>query len=256
MKTKKKTPPIFLLDLTVPTSWEQMQPDQIELWAKLAARLSPEKAQIYFVLHLLDLSVMELSREGVLISQGVDSKKSRSSRLITELSTDQLAIAVASIDFLLSPPQQALKIDYVGRWRLISNDLIGVPFERYLMAENYFQSYLNTQNNIALREMLSVLCTEEIDADLTLHEEYLAVLWYASVKMQLSSMFADLLRPSSVDNPPSSEDMRGAMDAQIRALTGGDITKEPAILSADTWRALTELNAKAREANDYKQHHV
>ena len=40
------------------------------------------------------------------------------------------------------------------------------------------------------------------------------------------------------------------MDAQIRALTKGDITKEKEILALDTWRALTELNAQARE---YKQ---
>ena len=39
-----------------------------------------------------------------------------------------------------------------------------------------------------------------------------------------------------------------APDAQIRALTAGDITKEPAVLKTETHRALTELNAKAREA--------
>ena len=40
------------------------------------------------------------------------------------------------------------------------------------------------------------------------------------------------------------------MDAQIRALTKGDVTKEGEILQLDTWRALTELNAQAKE---YKQ---
>lgn len=44
--------------------------------------------------------------------------------------------------------------------------------------------------------------------------------------------------------------LQEAMDAQIRALTKGDITKEAEILALDTWRALTELNAQARE---YKQ---
>lgn len=36
----------------------------------------------------------------------------------------------------------------------------------------------------------------------------------------------------------------GAMNAQIRALTGGDVTKERAVLQMDCWRALTELDAK------------
>ena len=34
------------------------------------------------------------------------------------------------------------------------------------------------------------------------------------------------------------------MNAQIRALTKGDVTKEKEILALDTWRALTELNAQ------------
>jgi uncharacterized protein YbjQ (UPF0145 family) len=43
------------------------------------------------------------------------------------------------------------------------------------------------------------------------------------------------------------------MNAQIRALTGGDITKDEAVLSMDTWRALTELDAKAKEVEDIKR---
>ena len=44
--------------------------------------------------------------------------------------------------------------------------------------------------------------------------------------------------------------MTEAMNAQIRALTGGDITKEKQIEKSDVWRALTELDAKAREAEE------
>lgn len=43
------------------------------------------------------------------------------------------------------------------------------------------------------------------------------------------------------------------MNAEIRALTGGDITKLEAVLSADTLDALTELNAKAREAREIEK---
>ena len=37
------------------------------------------------------------------------------------------------------------------------------------------------------------------------------------------------------------------MNAQIRALTKGDVTKEAEVLALDTWRALTELNVQAKE---------
>jgi uncharacterized protein YbjQ (UPF0145 family) len=43
------------------------------------------------------------------------------------------------------------------------------------------------------------------------------------------------------------------MNAQIRALTGGDITKEDQILQKDTWRALTELDAKAKDAEELRK---
>ena len=69
--------------------------------------------------------------------------------------------------------------------------------------------------------------------------------------------FPDFYQPTSEDtqNLLGSERAIGtvlqeAMDAQIRALTKGDITKETEILAMDTWRALTELNAQAKE---YKQ---
>jgi uncharacterized protein YbjQ (UPF0145 family) len=44
-----------------------------------------------------------------------------------------------------------------------------------------------------------------------------------------------------------TDKVKDSMNAQIRALTKGDITKEQEILNMDTWRALTELNAQARE---------
>jgi hypothetical protein len=41
--------------------------------------------------------------------------------------------------------------------------------------------------------------------------------------------------------------LTAAVNAQIRALTKGDVTKEKEVLALDTWRALTELDALARE---------
>ena len=47
--------------------------------------------------------------------------------------------------------------------------------------------------------------------------------------------------------------LRESTNAMIRALTGGDITKEAAIMKMDTWRALTELDAKAREVEELRK---
>ena len=42
------------------------------------------------------------------------------------------------------------------------------------------------------------------------------------------------------------------MNNEIRVLTGGDVTKEQAILATDCRRALTELDFKAKEAREFK----
>lgn len=42
-------------------------------------------------------------------------------------------------------------------------------------------------------------------------------------------------------------------NVQLRALTGGDPTKEKEVLSLNCWRALTELDAKAREAEELEK---
>ena len=41
-------------------------------------------------------------------------------------------------------------------------------------------------------------------------------------------------------------------NVQLRALTQGDVTKEEMIKNMDCWRALTELNEKAREAAEFE----
>ena len=43
------------------------------------------------------------------------------------------------------------------------------------------------------------------------------------------------------------------MNAEIRALTQGDITKTTAVLQTDTLTALTELDAKAAEAQELQK---
>ena len=83
---------------------------------------------------------------------------------------------------------------------------------------------------------------------------------FSSLKHYFARLFPHFLQPMSSSSedllgyaPPIGEVLRTAMNAQIRALTGGDITKEEAVLSMDTWRALTELDAKAKEVEDIKR---
>ncbi len=85
--------------------------------------------------------------------------------------------------------------------------------------------------------------------------------WFASLKQYFAMLFPHFFQPMPSDNGGNLlggssnlfTQLRDSTNAQIRALTGGDVTKEEAIKKMDTHRALTELDAKAREAEEYRQ---
>ena len=74
-------------------------------------------------------------------------------------------------------------------------------------------------------------------------EEVNVFYWFTSVKRYFANMFThfftqledDSLAPKAV----TFAYLQNSMNTQIRALTGGDITKEKEVLEMDCWRALT-----------------
>lgn len=124
------------------------------------------------------------------------------------------------------------------------------------MVENLYQGFLTTQKDALLDDLAHVLYPG-CSASLTPEERISIFYWVASLKDMFARRFSDFFQPASANaenllgsSPNIGKQLQESMDAQIRALTKGDITKEKEILSLDTWRALTELNAQAKE---YKQ---
>lgn len=94
--------------------------------------------------------------------------------------------------------------------------------------------------------------------------------WISALKQYFTHLYPDFYQPindstslapdgKSASNRdanavsiPSPAKLREVMNAQIRALTKGDITKEEQILALPLDRALTELNALAREYKELK----
>ena len=135
-------------------------------------------------------------------------------------------------------------------------DFEGVPFEVFIICDNLYQGYLATKQDNLLDEMAAHLYdTSKIK--LTATERVSVFYWFASLKGFLARVFKHFFQPvsnASVDNGNMFEQeqsqyeiLQNAVNAQIRALTKGDITKEKEVLSLDTWRALTELDCQAKE---------
>ena len=60
-------------------------------------------------------------------------------------------------------------------------------------------------------------------------------------------------KTQETDEDPGVVNFIELYNVQLRALTDGDVTKEKEVLRLECWRALTELEAKAREAEELEK---
>ena len=179
---------------------------------------------------------------------------------VVPLSTRQIQQATSVLDFLDSFAPMPVRISRIGKYRALPADFEKVPFEQFLYLENLFQGYLNTQSDELLLQMAQVLyASDHVKPD---KAQLVGIFyWMASLKQYFAGLFSNFYKPAtnSEDNllgsgqPDIYRQLRDTTNAMIRALTGGDITKEERIMKMDTWRALTELDAKAREAEELRK---
>ena len=149
------------------------------------------------------------------------------------------------------------RLERVAGGEAVDMVMHGVPFGDYLELEKWYQMYLRTERTELLERMghrLYLKDGEETVKPLTAAERLGVLLWWVYVKEVMARAFPNFFTRSgrSGDGGESfRENLVEQMNIQIRALTGGDVTKEETVLDrTDCWRALTELNEKAREARE------
>lgn len=170
------------------------------------------------------------------------------------VSADQIAEVIPALDWLDTIPPQPVCISRIGRHRSFSPDFSEVPFEKFIICDNLYQGYLATQSDDLLVQLASILYQSPIPISLSPAERISAFYWFASVKGYFAQRFNHFFQPQAQsDNllgrntQPTGAQIQQSVNAMIRALTKGDITKEREILALDTHRALTELDAQAKE---------
>lgn len=145
----------------------------------------------------------------------------------------------------------------VGKLKPVNKLLHGVTFEAYLAMEKFYQGFLRNRDTALLEKLGRLLYVEENgyseDQVFAEGERLNCFMWFAWIKDEFAGYFPNFFRPAgSVVAKSGEKDIMQRMNMQIRALTGGDITKEAAIRKMDCWRALTELDAKALDAREFK----
>lgn len=177
----------------------------------------------------------------------------KSGKTVFRVDIQTVAAAVSSVDWILFPPRKPWRPDRIGGRTPADPELFNIPFGDWLAVENLYHGYIATQNPEILRSIAAKLLPR-FHRRLRRWELEIVFRWIASVKDNYAKRFRNFYSDVADENSLGSgsaalsrETIENAMNAQIRALTKGDISKEQEILSMPALRALIELDAQARE---------
>lgn len=251
---RKTIPATFsdnVLNFSLPDSWEKLTQHQLRYVCYVMSNFDEDRAKTYMFVRFLGICVLRKRENGW--ECFIRLKK----KIYFFLENWQVQYFIKVLDFINTPGTHPVRLEKIGRLQAVDAFLRGVIFKDYLSLENLYQGYLQTSQQDLLMKMSKLLYLDEhgnhplkiffSDAEL------LSVfIWYAAVKNRFAISFSYFFRKTG-DGTGDADNMADVMNAQIRALTGGDITKEQEVLNMDCWRALTELNEKARETIEFRK---
>lgn len=248
MKTEKKTPPISF-NVKLPTSWEELTQEQLLTVFRLMAYGESGPA---------------LMTQAFLIFAGLKPEGEDIYRnyagFLFKIGVNQITAAALHLEYLTTPPTAAVRLDHAldGTPCKTGANLEDATFGEFLNADGLFLQYLNNPeaNADRLAEIAIMLypgITDEAAASPLMNANI--IIWLTGLKYQLTGMYPYLFAAPAAAGYEETPDetaarSRRATLSMIRALTGGDITKENDILHTAAHSALNELNEKAREAKE------
>ena len=183
----------------------------------------------------------------------------------------QIESMIRQFDFIDPFDGMDVRLERIHGCRAVDDILDHYPFGDYLLAEQYYQLAVSSGKPEMIERLACFLYERRGIVKLNhfpwrwigwVHPERLSLSpaeqmgtlrWFAHVKSVFAERWPYFFRRIEGDIDEQDIDLMGAMDAQIRALTDGDITKEETIKALPCWRALTELNQKARESKEFHE---
>ena len=235
-----------VIDLSIPKSWQELPDKELRyVFRLLNGSFTITQVQARCLLRWAGMRV--LRQEGALFVV-------RYKKQVFPISALQITEAISNLEWLGDFPSYPVRLSRIGFHRAVRADLQNVTFEDFLTLDNLYQGYLQTQKAALLHDMALILYQARF-IRLTKEEATCIFYWFTSVKRYFASLFTNFFS-SATDGEvfsPSYKQLQDNVNTQIRALTGGDITKEREVLRMDCWRALTELDAKAKDYDELKK---
>ncbi len=230
-------------NFVVPQGWHELTDKQLRyVYRLIASDFEAESIQLLCLLRWSKAKVVDRHESGAFLL--------RHRRDLFEATPLAIAELLPHMAWLGELPPLPVRPSILQGKEALDTDFAGVPFEIFLAVENLYQGFMTTQRD-ELLDTLATLLYPGLKGELAPWERIAVFYWAASLKDFFARRFSEFFQPVADSSSnllgDASPDVEAAMNAQIRALTKGDVTKEREILALDTWRALTELNAQARE---------
>ena len=255
------------LNFKAPSSWAELSEEQLRyVLTVMSIHHDHIVIKCYLLARFCGLTVHKYTRTGWKCSvkcgendENGDSKTGKVCERVLYISAAEILSLLKNFDFIdkftdFRPLQRASDVLLTA----VDSMLHDVSFYDYLNIEKNYQLFMLNQEDKFLQKMAHLMYrTADGSADETAHFEPYELLgvfmWFSSVKEYFAANFPHFFKPAREGGELRRVDILPAMQAQIRALTDGDVTKQQAVYNTDCWAALTELDNKAREAEEFKE---
>ena len=231
------------INFIVPQGWHELSDKQLRyVYQLLANEFATDEVKT--------LCLLQWSGTKVIGRQDSGAYLLKKGKILFEVTPLTLAELLPHLEWLGSLPTVPVRISKINRQHALPADFSEVPFETFIICDNLYQGYLQTQNDELLDQLGATLYGKSMT--FKPYERINIFYWFAALKDTFSRKYPDFFQPIDAASGGNllgspSLSVEDAMNAQLRALTKGDVTKETEVLALDTHRALTELNAQARE---------
>ena len=231
------------INFIVPQGWHELGDKQLRyVYNLITGEYTSDEIKTLCLLRWSDTKVIGRQDSGAYLL--------KKAKILFEVTPVTLAEMLPHLSWLDSIPSQPVRLSKINRQKALPADFSEVPFETFIICDNLYQGYLSTQDDALLDQLGATLYGKSMT--FKPYERISIFYWFAALKESLSKKYSEFFQPindaaTGGNLLGSSVSVEDAMNAQIRALTKGDVTKESEVLALDTHRALTELNAQARE---------
>lgn len=262
-KQIKKKEVLEYLNLTLPKSWKELDETQflyvcnLMLWEN-----TPTEIQTKCFIFFNGITVVKHLDSGMWICK---HKKKRFT-----ISDYEVQSFGKRLSFLTDGITEVNPLSEMAGFKHINPRFEGCPFKQWMAAENYYQAFIYTKQDIYLDKLCAVVYSSGIEFDdgdttkrckafkkVSMVQKLTVFIMYAGLKDRLSKEFSYFFQKtggkSNQETDRKPPKMREHFSNMIYVLNGGNVGETDKVLNAECWRAFDTLNRKARENQEMEQ---